>query len=169
MFLKAYLNTSDRQLFDRYNTDWPLKYFCGKVLAENQQNRDMTIMTKAYLEKHCEWEKLQEVLSTTGCMISTTPTYCSCLSAADRDATLLSFICFPNNVNLLWKSYEWVFEKQLFRLCSQFGIKRPRSKFRKQRNAQMAYSRKSKNSFRGTLRRRKALVNLLDKGIDQLQ
>ncbi|WP_228779986.1 transposase, partial [Aquiflexum lacus] len=41
MFLKAYLNTSDRQLLERYNTDWALQYFCGKVLAENQHIRDM--------------------------------------------------------------------------------------------------------------------------------
>jgi len=54
MFLKAYLNISDRQLLERYNTDWSLQYFCGKVLAENQQIKDMTIMTRirAYIEKH---------------------------------------------------------------------------------------------------------------------
>lgn len=64
MFLKAYLNVSDRHLLERFNTDWSLQYFCGKVLAENEQIKDMTIMTRirAYIETHCEWEKLQEIL-----------------------------------------------------------------------------------------------------------
>ncbi|MDN3671427.1 transposase [Echinicola jeungdonensis] len=64
MFLKAYLNTSDRQLIERFNTDWSLQYFCGKVLAADQQIRDLTIMTRirAYIEEHCHWEQIQEVL-----------------------------------------------------------------------------------------------------------
>ncbi|MDN3671449.1 transposase [Echinicola jeungdonensis] len=62
--LKAYLNTSDRQLIERFNTDWSLQYFCGKVLAADQQIRDLTIMTRirAYIEEHCHWEQIQEVL-----------------------------------------------------------------------------------------------------------
>lgn len=166
MFLKAYLNTSDRQLLERYNTDWALQYFCGKVLAENQQIKDMTIMTRvrAYLEKHCEWERLQEVL------IGHWKRDVNNTHVLLMDATCYeSFIRFPTDVKLLWESCEWVFEKQLFRLCSHLGIKRPRSKFREQRIAQMDYSRKRKNSFRETLRRRKALVYLLGKGIGQLQ
>lgn len=83
MFLKAYLNTSDRQLLERYNTDWALQYFCGKVLSENQQ----------------------------------------------------------------------------FRLCSPLGVKRPRSKLREQRFAHMAYSRKRKNSFRKTLRKKSTRIS----------
>ena len=33
MFLKAYLNVSDRQLIERFNTDYSLQMFCGKLLA----------------------------------------------------------------------------------------------------------------------------------------
>ena len=166
MFLKAYLNISDRQLIERYNSDWMLQYFCGKVLADDQQIRDMTIMTRirAYLEKHCEWEKLQEVL------INHWKHDVSNTHVLLMDATCYeSYIRFPTDVKLLWECCEWIFEDQLFRICSVLGIKRPRSKYREQKIEQMAYFRKRKNSFKATLKRRRALVYLLGKGIAQLQ
>lgn len=166
MFLKSYLNISDRQLLERYNTDWSLQYFCGKVLAENQQIKDMTIMTRirAYLENHCEWENFQEVL------IRHWKQDVNNSHVLLMDASCYeSFIRYPTDVKLLWESCVWVFEKQLFRVCGEMGIARPRSKYREQKIAQMGYSRKRKNSFKETLRRRKALVYLLGKGMGQLQ
>lgn len=166
MFLKSYLNISDRQLLERYNSDWMLQYFCGKVLAEDQQIRDMTIMTRirAYLEKHCEWERLQEVL------ISHWKHDINNTHVLLMDATCYeSYIRFPTDVKLLWECCEWLFEDQLFRICSVLGIRRPRSKYREQKIDQMSYFRKRKNSFKKTLKRRKALVYLLGKGIAQLQ
>ena len=166
MFLKAYLNVSDRQLLERYNTDWSLQYFCGKVLAENQQIKDMTIMTRirAYIEKHCEWEEIQDVL------ISHWKHDVNNSHVLLMDASCYeSYIRYPTDVKLLWECCEWVFEKQLFRLCGLFDARRPRSKFREQSIKQMAYSRKRKNTFKATLKRRKSLVYLLEKGIGQLQ
>jgi hypothetical protein len=166
MFLKAYFNISDRQLLERFNTDWSLQYFCGKVLAEDQQIKDMTIMTRirAYIETHCQWEKLQDVL------IHHWKHDVNNSHVLLMDATCYeSYIRFPTDVKLLWECCEWVFQDRLFGLCSKLGIKRPRSKFREQRLAQTAYSRKRKNSFKETLKRRKALVYLLGKGIGQLQ
>ncbi len=49
MFLKAYLNVSDRHLIERFNTDYSLQMFCGKLLAEDRQIRDTTIMAKPYV------------------------------------------------------------------------------------------------------------------------
>jgi transposase, IS5 family len=166
MFLKSYLNVSDRQLLERYNSDWMLQYFCGKVLAGDQQIRDMTIMTRirAYLETHCEWERLQEVL------IGHWKFDVNNAHVLLMDATCYeSYIRFPTDVKLLWECCEWIFEKQIFGLCGVLGTRRPRSKYREQKIDQMAYSRKRKNSFRETIRRRRALVYLLGKGIGQLQ
>ncbi|MCH7410106.1 transposase [Belliella sp. DSM 111904] len=166
MFLKSYLNTSDRLLLERYNTDWSLQYFCGKVLAENQQIKDMIIMTRirSYLETNCEWETFQEVL------ITHWKQDVNNSHVLMMDATCYeSYIRFPTDVKLLWECCEWIFEKQLYRLCKENGIVRPRSKYREQKLTHMAYSRKRKNSFKVTLRRRKALVYLLEKGIGQLQ
>jgi hypothetical protein len=166
MFLKSYLNVSDRQLLERFNTDWSLQYFCGKVLAENQQIKDMTILTRgrSYLERHCEWEKLQEVL------IDHWKRDVNNTHVLLMDATCYeSYIRYPTDVKLLWECCEWVFEKQLFRLCGSLGVKRPRSKYREQKISQSAYIKKRKKTFKETLKRRNALVYLLGKGIGQLQ
>src|SRR5690606_9920097 len=86
------------------------------------------------------------------------------------DATCYeSYIRFSTDVKLLWESCHWVFEKQLFRLCKAFGIKRPRSKYVEQKRRQLAYFRKRKNTYKETKKRRESLVYLLGKGIKQLQ
>lgn len=166
MFLKAYLNTSDRQLIERFNTDWSLQYFCGKVLASDQQIRDLTIMTRirAYIEEHCHWEQVQEVLMD------------HWKQDVDNSHVLLmdatcyeSYVRFPTDPKLLWECCQWVFEKQLFKKCKQLGIKRPRSKYREQKTKQLGYFRKRRKPFKETLKRKKSLVFLLEKGLGQLQ
>jgi len=133
-------------------------------LKTNRSKTSIMTRVRAYMEKHCEWERIQEVL------IGHWKRDVNNTHVLLMDATCYeSYIRFSTNFKLLWECCEWVFEKQLFRLCSHLGIKRPRSKYREQKIAQMAYSRKRKNTFRETLRRRKALVYLLGKGIGQLQ
>lgn len=166
MFLKAYLNVSDRQLIERFNTDYSLQMFCGKLLAEDKQIRDTTILTRVrkYIEEHCEWERIQEVLL--DCWKRDVDNSHVLL----MDATCYeSYIRFPTDVKLLWESCHWVFEKQLYRLCKVFRIKRPRSKYTDQKRKQLAYSRKRKKTYRETKARRKSLVHLLGKGLKQLQ
>ena len=166
MFLKAYLNVSDRQLIERFNTDYSLQMFCGKLLAEDRQIRDTTILTRVrkYIEEHCEWERIQSVL------LEHWKRDVNNSHVLLMDATCYeSYIRFPTDVKLLWESCHWVFEKQLFRLCRVFGIKRPRSKYREQKGKQLAYFRKRKNTYRETKKRRESLVYLLGKGIKQLQ
>lgn len=166
MFLKAYLNVSDRQLIERFNTDYSLQMFCGKLLAEDKQIRDTTILTRVrkYIEEHCEWERIQEVLL--DCWKRDVDNSHVLL----MDATCYeSYIRFPTDVKLLWESCHWVFEKQLYRLCSVFKIKRPRSKYVDQKRKQLAYFRKRKKTYRETKKRRESLVYLLGKGLKQLQ
>jgi len=166
MFLKAYLNISDRHLIERFNTDYSLQMFCGKLLAEDRQIRDTTILTRVrkYIEEHCEWEKIQSVL------LEHWKRDVDNSHVLLMDATCYeSYIRFPTDVKLLWESCHWVFEKQLFRLCGIFGIKRPRSKYTEQKRKQLSYFRKRKNTYRETKKRRESLVYLLGKGLKQLQ
>ena len=137
MFLKAYLNVSDRQLIERFNTDYSLQMFCGKLLAEDKQIRDYTLMTgiRAYIEAHCEWEQVQSVL------LNHWKKDVNNSHVLLMDATCYeSYIRFPTDVKLLWECCEWVFEKQLFRLCKILKTKRPRSKYREQKIKQLIYS-----------------------------
>ena len=112
-------------MLERYNSDLMLQYFCGKVLAEDQQIRDLTIMTRirAYLEKYCEWERLQEVL-TSHWKHDVNNTHVLLMDATCYE----SYIRFPTDVKLLWECCEWLFEEQLFRICSVLGIRRPKLK-----------------------------------------
>jgi hypothetical protein len=80
-----------------------------------------------------------------------------------------SYICYPTDVKLLWKCCHWVFEKQLFRYCKKLGIKRPISKYSEQIIKQLNYSRKKRKTYKQTQARRKSLLYLLSKGINQLK
>src|SRR5690606_23120922 len=96
--------------------------------------RSMTRVRK-YIEEHCEWERIQEVLL--DCWKRDVDNSHVLL----MDATCYeSYIRFPTDVKLLWESCHWVFEKQLYRLCKVFRIKRPRSKYTDQKRKQLAYS-----------------------------
>ena len=43
MFLKSYFDLSDEKLIKRFNIDWGIQLFCGKLLGGNQMIRDLGI------------------------------------------------------------------------------------------------------------------------------
>ena len=166
MFLKAYLDLSDEKLIERFNTDWSLQLFCGKLLEDHQRIKDTTIVsrTRSYLADHADWEQLQGVL------LEHWKRDMDELHVLFMDATCYeSYIRFPTDVKLLWESCQWVFEKQLFRYCKILGVKRPRSKYVDHKRRQRAYDLKRRKSFKDAKRRKKALLYLLEKGLGQLQ
>lgn len=63
MFLKAYLSISDKKLIERFNTDWSLQLFCGKLL-DDEQIRDKAILSRirTYVAEHADWQEIQRVL-----------------------------------------------------------------------------------------------------------
>ncbi|MEQ8535720.1 MAG: transposase, partial [Imperialibacter sp.] len=166
MFLKSYLNISDEKLIERFNTDWALQLFCGKLLADNEKVKDKSILTRirTYIAENTDLEAVQGVL------IDHWKRDMSNTHVLQMDATCYeSYIRFPTDVKLLWESCEWVFEKQLYKWCRVLGIKRPRSKYIHQKRRQMDYERKRKKTHKEGTRRKKALLYLLDKGLKQLQ
>lgn len=64
MFLKSYLSISDEKLIERFNTDWSLQLFCGRLLADNQLIKDKAIVSRirTYLAEHTDWQQLQAIL-----------------------------------------------------------------------------------------------------------
>ena len=166
MFLKSYFDLSDEKLIERFNTDWGIQMFCGKLLRENQVIRDAGIIgrIRAYMAEHADWQKVQEVLLNAwkGDIDNTHVLF--------MDASCYeSYIRFPTDVKLLWECCQWIFEKQLFKICKKTGIKRPRSKYHEQKKRQLGYARKRKKTYKETLKRRKSLIYLLEKGLGQLQ
>ena len=166
MFVKAYLNLSDEKLIERFNTDWGLQLFCGKLLSENQRIRDKAIVSRvrSYLADHADWQQLQDVL------INHWKRDMNNTHVLLMDATCYeSYIRFPTDVKLLWESCRWVFEKQLFKWCKRLSVKRPRSKYLEQRGKQRDYDRSRRKTYKQARKRHKALLYLLGKGLDQLQ
>lgn len=166
MFLKAYLDLSDEKLIERFNTDWALQFFCGKLLSDNQCIKDKAIVSRirSYIAEHTEWEQIQSV------MINHWKRDMDQTHILLMDATCYeSYVRFPTDVKLLWECCQWVYDKQLFKLCKRLSIKRPRSKYQEQKLRQGQYNRRRKKPHKLGVRRRKALLYLLDKGLGQLQ
>lgn len=166
MFLKAYLKLSDEKLIERFNTDWSLQLFCGKLLEENQRIKDKAIVSRirSYVAEHTDWQQLQQVL------IDHWKRDMNNTHVLLMDATCYeSYIRFPTDVKLLWESCHWVFKKQLYRLCKVLGEKKPRSKYIDQKRKQSHYDRKRRKTYKEGKKRRKALLYLLEKGLGQLQ
>lgn len=166
MFLKAYLSISDEKLIERFNTDWSLQLFCGKLLSDDEQIRDKAILSRirTYVAEHADWQEIQRVL------INHWTQDMNDTHVLLMDATCYeSYIRYPTDVKLLWESCHWVFEKQLFRWCKFLGTKRPRSKYNEQKLKQLNYERKRRKSQKLGKKRKGALLYLLEKGLRQLQ
>lgn len=166
MFLKAYLNISDEKLIERFNTDWSLQIFCGKLLKDDQKIRDNAIVSRirTYLAERLDLFALQEIL------IRHWKRNMNNHHVLLMDATCYeSYVRFPTDVKLLWESCQWVFEKQLYHWCTMLSVRRPRSKYIEQKRKQRDYDRRRKKTYKQGMKRKKALLYLLEKGIGQLQ
>ena len=166
MFLKHYLNCSDKKLIERFNTDWSLQFFCQKVLGHDQQIKDMNLPSRvrSYLANHVDLNEVQSILLTHWKSdIENT-------HSLFMDATCYeSYIRFPTDIKLLWECNHWVHEKLLFKLCKITATKRPRNKYSDQKKKQLAYDRLRRKSYKkGTVRKR-SLLYLLEKGLGHLQ
>lgn len=166
MFLKAYLCLSDEKLIERFNTDWSLQMFCGKLLEINEQIRDKAILSRirTYVSEHADWQEIQKVLMSHWKQ-DMNNTHVLLMDASCYE----SHVRYPTDVKLLWECTQWVFEKQLFRWCKHLNIKRPRSKYQEQQRKQLTYARKKRKGSSLSNRRKKALLYLLEKGLGQLQ
>lgn len=165
MFLKSYLNLSDEKLIERFNTDYALQMFCGKLLKPDEWIRDKSIVgrVRGYIADQGDLPGIQEVL------IRYWKRDMRHVHLLHMDATCLeSYIRFPTDVKLLWESCQWVYEKMIFKQCRLLGIRRPRSKYNGQRKKQQEYDRKKKKTYKEARKRKKALLYLLGKGLGQL-
>ena len=166
MFLKAHLKTTDLQLIRRFNTDWSLQIFCGKLLKDGEKIRDNAIVSRirSYLAEHIDLYQLQNVL------VNHWKRDMNNTHVLLMDATCYeSFIRFPTDVKLLWESCQWVYEKQIYKWSELLSIRRPRSKYREQKQKQSEYDRRRKKTYRQGMKRKRSLIYLLDKGLGQLQ
>ena len=166
MFLKHYLNISDKKLIERFNTDWSLQFFCGKVLADNQQVKDVNLPSRvrAYIAEYADLNEIQQVL------LSHWKADMDNTHVLFMDATCYeSYIRYPTDIRLLWESNQWIYEKLLFKLCKLTSRRRPRNKFLDQKRKQLVYDRLRRKSHKKGLVRKRSLLYLLEKSLGLLQ
>jgi len=166
MFLKHHLNLSDKQLIDRFNTDWSLQIFCGRVLREGEQIRDKNLPSaiRSYIAQHVDLAELQSVL------LNHWRSDIENTHVLFMDATCYeSYIRFPTDIKLLWESNVWIYEKLLFKLCKITATKRPRNKYLDQKRKQLSYNLLRRKSYKKSNSRKKSLLYLLEKGLGHLQ
>jgi len=67
MFLKSYTELSDSFLIEQLNGNWHMQFFCGIQLADNEQIRDASIVSRirSYIAKHIDMSVFQKDLVST--------------------------------------------------------------------------------------------------------
>ena len=166
MFLKHYLNCSDKKLIERFNTDWSLQFFCQKVLKDNEQIKDLHLPSRirSYMADHLDLDQVQAIL------LQHWKTDMANTHALFMDATCYeSYIRFPTDIKLLWECNQWIYEKLLFKLCKLTATKRPRNKYLDQKRKQLTYDRLRRKSYQKGVSRKRSLLYLLNKGLGLLQ
>ena len=79
------------------------------------------------------------------------------------DATCYeSYIKFPTDVKLLWDCVEWLHTRIKY-VSKELGLRRPRNKYKEQRQKQSDYQRRRRKTYKLRRARRRQLLYLCDK------
>lgn len=166
MFLKHYTGLSDEKLLAAFQSNWAYQMFCGCRLKVGQPIRDNAFVSRVrkYLATHCDMNEVQDIL------INAWKPKLKNTNVVLIDATCYEVhLRFPTDVKLLWESCCYLWEQQIPTLCKLSNIKPPRSTFKVQKAKQSSYFKKRRPGIKVTRKRRKSLVKLLGRGINQFQ
>jgi hypothetical protein len=158
MFLKSYVDCSDRKLISYLNGNIDFQMFCGIFLGpERLSNFKIVSDIRCDLSRCLDIKRLQEVLA-----IHWKP-YLKETNIMLEDATCYeTSMRYPTNVKLLWESTEWSYH-QLKLICKYLKIRMPRNKYEEQWTKYNNYSHKRKKTHKETLKRIRSLLYLLGK------
>jgi len=165
MFLKSYTGFSDRKLVEHLNTDFSLQFFCHIYLHPDEYIKDFKIISKIRmgLSKSMDWTQLQKVLMGhwKGLLDNIHVGMC--------DATCYETdMRYPTDPKLLWESCEWTYQ-QMKRICKSARMRMPRNKYADQKSKFLAYQKRRKKTHKLTVKRKRSLLYLLDKLLNQLK
>jgi hypothetical protein len=164
MFLKSYVDCSDRKLISYLNGNIDFQMFCGIFLGpERISNFKIVSDIRCDLSRCLDIKALQEVLA-----IHWKP-YLKETNIMLEDATCYeTSMRYPTNVKLLWECTEWSYH-QLKLICKYLKIRMPRNKYEEQWNKYNNYNHKRKKTHKETLKRTRSLLYLLEKIVMLLQ
>jgi hypothetical protein len=158
MFLKSYVNCSDRKLIIYLNGNIDFQMFCGIFLGpERISNFKIISEIRCYISRHLDIKTLQGVLA-----IHWKP-YLKESNIMLEDATCYeTSMRYPTNIKLLWECTEWSYN-QLKLICKYLKIRMPRNKYEEQWIKYNNYSHKRKKTYKETVKRTRSLLYLLEK------
>lgn len=164
MFLKSYVDCSDRRLIEYMNGNIDFQLFCGIFLGSQRiTNYKMVSEIRCELSKKLKIKELQKVLA------NHWKPYMNQTNIMLTDATCYeTSMRYPTNVKLLWESVDWCYE-QMVQICKVLKIRQPRNKYAEQKDKYNQYSRKRKKKRQETIVRTRSLLYLLNKLLVQLQ
>lgn len=164
MFLKSYVDCSDRKLIEHLNGNIDFQLFCGVFLgAERICNYKIVSYIRTVLSSRLDVKECQKVFARYW------KPFISQSNIMLEDATCYeTSMRYPTNVKLLWECTQWSYN-QLKLTCKYLKIRKPRTKYYEQETKYANYSRKRRKPKKDTRMRTRSLLHLLDKLIGLLE
>lgn len=164
MFLKSYVDCSDRKLIEHLNGNINFQMFCDIFLhGQRLENFKIVSHVRTYLPERLDIREAQKILARYWNPFIEQP------NIMLTDATCYeSSVRYPTNVKLLWESVSWCYG-QLKLMCNNQKIRMPRNKYLKQKKRYGSYSRKRKKSVKERTVLIRSLLHLLEKLLLQME
>lgn len=158
MFLKSYVDCSDRKLIEHLNGNIHFQLFCDIWLqGERLTNYKIVSQIRTFLSAKLDIVEAQKILAKHWKSFIEHPnimlTDATCYETSMR---------YPTNVKLLWESVDWCYG-QLKLSCKYLKIRTPRTKYLKQKERYNYYSRKRRKSKKQRRVLTRSLLHLLGK------
>jgi len=158
MFLKSYTGSSDRKLLEDINGNIHHQMFCGIFLGPDRLD-DFKIVSRirTELSGKLDIKAIQQVLTRAW------KPYIKIPNVILEDATCYeTSMRHPTNVKLLWECIDWL-HGQMKLTCKYLKIRTPRTKYLKQKDRYLSYSRKRHKRVQERIVLNRSLLHLLNK------
>lgn len=155
--LKSYYRCSDAKLIEQLNGNPQMQLFCHMQLRENEQVRDLGIVSRwrCYLSRYLDIKRLQL------CCAQHWKPWLQHPHMGFQDATVFeSYMAFPSDANLLWKSCCHMYEF-LQELRKSLHLRKSRIKHDKRKKQYLAFALLKKKGYRKNQKACKALLHYL--------
>lgn len=164
MFLKSYMDCSDKKLIEYLNGSIYFQLFCGIYLGPNRiKNYKIVSHIRCYLSHKLKVKEHQKILARHW------KPYLSQTNIMLEDATCYeTSMRYPTNAKLLWECVKGC-HGQMKLMCKYLKIRTPRTKYLKQENNYNNYSRKRKKPVKERTVLTRSLLHLLNKLIGLLE
>ena len=164
MVLKSYWACTDKELMARLRTDWAMQFFCEVYIRPYTKLPNYKIISSI----RCELSQYLDINEWQLELANHWKPYMEDTMIALVDATCYeTSMRYPTDEKLLWECCEWI-HKRLKKLSKQVGQRKPRSKYKDQKNKQMVFQKQRRKIYRKKRRRCRSLLYLLGKLIGQV-